>query len=117
MPNIGITLQMLQNRIFRGIRRLTEQRRLQTDYRAWEQLWRQWQSRAYLEAALEIGIGSIAFCCISTGEFHFPNDKAAQIAVETVREFQRTNTGRLEVVFNVFKDIDYEIYREILTQD
>lgn len=73
--------------------------------------------RSCLELAVEHGIQSIAFCCISTGEFHFPNDKAAQIAVETVREFKRINTSRLEVVFNVFKDIDYEIYREILGRD
>ncbi len=70
--------------------------------------------RSCLEVALENGIKSIAFCCISTGEFHFPNDKAAQIAVETVREFKRINKSRLEVVFNVFKDIDYEIYRASL---
>ncbi len=67
--------------------------------------------RSCLEAALENEIQSIAFCCISTGEFHFPNEKAAQIAVETVREFKRTNRSRIEVVFNVFKEIDYEIYR------
>lgn len=70
--------------------------------------------RSCLEAALENGMKSIAFCCISTGEFHFPNDKAAQIAVKTVREFKRINKSRLEVVFNVFKDIDYEIYRALL---
>lgn len=73
--------------------------------------------RSCLEAALENEIKSIAFCCISTGEFHFPNEKAAQIAVETVREFKRTSRCRMEVVFNVFKDIDYEIYRELLTQN
>lgn len=73
--------------------------------------------RSCLETALENGIKSIAFCCISTGEFHFPNDKAAQIAVETVREFKRINGSGPEVVFNVFKDIDYEIYRELLTQN
>lgn len=73
--------------------------------------------RSCLREALENGIKSIAFCCISTGEFHFPNDKAAQIAVGTVREFKRINRSRLEVVFNVFKDTDYEIYRELLTQN
>ncbi len=73
--------------------------------------------RSCLEIALEYGIKSIAFCCISTGEFHFPNEKAAQIAVETVREFKRINTSRIEVVFNVFKDIDYEIYRKLFTQN
>lgn len=70
--------------------------------------------RSCLELAEEKGIKSIAFCCISTGEFHFPNEKAAQIAVETVREFKKTNKRRIEVVFNVFKDIDYEIYRAFL---
>ena len=73
--------------------------------------------RSCLKAALENGIKSIAFCCISTGEFHFPNDKAAEIAVETVREFKKADRGRMEVAFNVFKDIDYEIYRELLTQN
>lgn len=73
--------------------------------------------RSCLEAASEHGMKSIAFCCISTGEFHFPNDKAAQIAVRTVREFQRTSGSSIEVVFNVFKDTDYEIYREIFAQD
>lgn len=70
--------------------------------------------RSCLEVALEKEIKSIAFCCISTGEFHFPNEKAAQIAVETVREFKRRTMSRMEVVFNVFKDNDYEIYRSLL---
>ena len=47
---------------------------------------------------------------ISTGEFHFPNKLAAEIAVRTVREYR----GDTEVIFNVFKDIDYEIYRKLL---
>ena len=66
--------------------------------------------RACLELARQNGIGSVAFCCISTGEFHFPNDEAAQIAVETVRRFR----GEIEVIFNVFKDVDDEIYRRLL---
>ncbi len=66
--------------------------------------------RSCLELAQRSGIGSVAFCCISTGEFHFPNEEAAKIAVDTVRQYRR-NT---EVVFNVFKDFDYEIYRELL---
>lgn len=73
--------------------------------------------RSCLELASENGIQSIAFCCISTGEFHFPNEKAAQIAVETVKKFKKTNKNQMEVVFNVFKDIDYEIYRELLTKN
>ena len=66
--------------------------------------------RSCIELAKENGLESIAFCCISTGEFHFPNDLAAQIAVQTVRRYK----GDIEVIFNVFKDVDYEIYRELL---
>jgi len=66
--------------------------------------------RSCLELAKENGIKSVAFCCISTGEFHFPNDRAAEIAVQTVREYK----GEIEVIFNVFKDVDYKIYRNIL---
>ncbi len=66
--------------------------------------------RSCLELAQQNGIGSVAFCCISTGEFHFPNGEAAEIAVDTVRKYK----GNTEVIFNVFKDADYEIYRELL---
>lgn len=65
-----------------------------------------------LELASANGIKSIAFCCISTGVFGFPQDKAAEIAVQTVREFLKTHDT--EVIFNVFKDADYEIYRKLL---
>lgn len=67
-----------------------------------------------LELAEKNHIGSIAFCCISTGEFHFPNDRAAEIAVSTVREYIGQPQCKMEVIFNVFKDSDYEIYRELL---
>lgn len=66
------------------------------------------------------GCRSIAFCCISTGEFHFPNRRAAEIAVATVKEYTtsyaltHSHNNALTVVFNVFKDIDYDIYRELL---
>lgn len=73
--------------------------------------------RSCLELAERNGIKSIAFCCISTGEFHFPNDKAAQIAVNTVKEYREQTHSRIEVIFNVFKDIDFQIYRELLTAD
>jgi len=66
-----------------------------------------------LKTAVQNGISSIAFCCISTGEFHFPNDKAAEIAVETVRKFLKSNKN-IEVIFNVFKDEDYKIYSRLL---
>lgn len=65
-----------------------------------------------LELAVANRIKSIAFCCISTGVFSFPQDKAAEIAVQTVREFLKTHDT--EVIFNVFKDTDYEIYRKLL---
>lgn len=70
-----------------------------------------------LELAEKNHVKSIAFCCISTGEFHFPNDKAAEIAVRTVKEYRRQTQSRMEVIFNVFKDLDKEIYRKLLTAD
>ena len=73
--------------------------------------------RSCLELAAEHGLRSVAFCCISTGEFHFPNREAAEIAVKTVREFLTGNTTIERVIFNVFKDIDAEIYRCLLESD
>ena len=70
--------------------------------------------RSCLSLADENGVKSIAFCCISTGEFHFPNRRAAEIAVKTVRDYRRENNSEIEVVFNVWKDIDDAIYRELL---
>lgn len=70
--------------------------------------------RSCLNTAEENGIDSIAFCCISTGEFHFPNGKAAEIAVRTVKKFISENKSKIKVIFNVFKDTDYEIYRSLL---
>ncbi len=73
--------------------------------------------RSCLRLAEEKGCRSIAFCCISTGEFHFPNRRAAEIAIETVHSSLITNHSSLKVVFNVFKEIDYDIYRELLGKD
>lgn len=70
--------------------------------------------RSCLELAAGHGLKSIAFCCISTGEFHFPCQEAAEIAVRAVREFLRTDTQLERVVFNVFRREDEEIYRKIL---
>lgn len=67
-----------------------------------------------LELAAENELESVAFCCISTGEFHFPNDKAAKIAVDTVKKFLEQKTSVKKVIFNVFKDTDRDIYRELL---
>lgn len=70
--------------------------------------------RTCLELAAETGLGSIAFCCISTGEFHFPNELAAEIAIQTVGEWQRQTPDKIKVIFNVFKNRDYEIYKRLL---
>ena len=67
-----------------------------------------------LALAAESRLESVAFCCISTGEFHFPNDKAAQIAVNTVKKNMQKGTSVKKVVFNVFKDLDREIYSRLL---
>lgn len=70
-----------------------------------------------LQCCLEHEIRSVAFCCISTGEFHFPNDEAAQIAWETVKGFLEKHGDCMErVVFNVFKDNDLRIYEKVLIQ-
>ena len=70
-----------------------------------------------LELAETSGLHSIAFCCISTGVFMFPNEKAAEIAVATVREFLDSHSGIEKVIFNVFKEADYDIYRKLLGPD
>ena len=72
--------------------------------------------RNCLELADRKGLKSIAFCCISTGEFRFPQREAAEIAVATVRDYLASNPGTSvgTVVFNVFKDTDYYIYKELL---
>ena len=70
--------------------------------------------RSCLELAAENSLESVAFCCISTGEFHFPNDLAAQIAVETVNRFMNRKISVKKVIFNVFKDLDKEIYARLL---
>ena len=69
-----------------------------------------------LSLAEEKSLHSIAFCCISTGEFHFPQDKAADIAVTTVRSYLQNHPGSTidAVVFNVFKDHDYTLYKKLL---
>lgn len=70
--------------------------------------------RSCLELADQNDVKSIAFCCISTGEFHFPADRAAQIAVRTVREYWPDNKEERTVIFNVFKESDEILYRRIL---
>lgn len=70
--------------------------------------------RSCLETAVKNGMASIAFCCISTGVFGFPQKEAADIAVRTVQDFQRYN--EIKVIFNVFKESDDKIYRQLLGQ-
>lgn len=69
-----------------------------------------------LNLAEEMGLSTIAFCCISTGEYHFPPQEATRIAIETVREFLSGTALLKRIVFNVFKDSDREIYERLLTR-
>ena len=73
--------------------------------------------RSCLALAAENKLESVAFCCISTGEFHFPNELAAEIAVRTVKEFMTKQTSVKKVIFNVFKDLDKTIYEKQLRAD
>ncbi len=70
--------------------------------------------RSCLHLAAKNNLTSLAFCCISTGEYHFPNEEAAHIAVETVQEFLQENQSEMRVIFNVFKDVDLRIYQRLL---
>lgn len=67
-----------------------------------------------LELAAGNNVRSVAFCCISTGVFHFPQRRAAEIAVETVRQFLETDSSIDRVIFNVFTDRDLAIYQKLL---
>ena len=68
--------------------------------------------RSCLDLAEQAGLESSAFCCISTGVFHFPNERAAEIAVETVKRYPRQSVKT--VVFNVFLDKDRDVYRQLI---
>ena len=67
-----------------------------------------------LKCAVENNLKSIAFCCISTGEFHFPNQRAAEIAISTVKKFLEKNNCDLKIIFNTFKEVDTKIYELLL---
>ncbi len=71
--------------------------------------------RSCLELAAENGCGTVAFCCISTGVFRFPADRAAEIAVRTVESFLETDRVIRRVIFDVFKDSDRAIYERLLS--
>lgn len=68
-----------------------------------------------LTLADENKIESIAFCCISTGEFHFPNNIAAEIAIRAIKRYRQEKGSKIKVIFNVFKENDYQIYKKMLT--
>ena len=70
--------------------------------------------RSCLEIADANQVQSIAFCCISTGVFMFPNQRAAEIAVKTVKEYKKKTGSMVKVVFNVFKEADENIYHQLL---
>ena len=67
-----------------------------------------------LRIAGENGVDSIAFCCISTGVFMFPNERAAQIAVQMVKDYKIRTNSKIKVIFNVFKESDRQIYEQLL---
>ena len=73
--------------------------------------------RSCLELAGRNGIKSVAFCCISTGEFRFPVEKAAAIAIQTVKAYKARTQSKTEVIFNVFRETDYAVYRALLGAD
>lgn len=70
--------------------------------------------RSCLELALACELKSVAFCCISTGEFHFPPERAAEIAIKTVDDFREKMSDPPEVVFNVYRKSDFDIYNHLL---
>lgn len=73
--------------------------------------------KSCLKIAEENEVASIAFCCISTGVFHFPNEKAAQIALQTVRDYKQKTKSKIEVIFNVFSESDEQIYRKLFSKN
>ena len=70
--------------------------------------------RSILELADQNDIRTLALCCISTGVFMFPNQRAAEIAVETVRKYLEETGSQIKIIFNVFKDIDLMFYKYYL---
>ena len=70
--------------------------------------------KSVLSCCIENKIKTVAFCCISTGVFCFPNEEAGKIAVKTVKEFLKKDSFIERVVFNVFKDLDLEIYNSLV---
>lgn len=67
-----------------------------------------------LRIADENEVKSIAFCCISTGVFMFPNKRAAELAVQTVKQYKEKTKSKIKVIFNVFKEEDERLYNQLL---
>ena len=67
-----------------------------------------------LRIADENEVTSIAFCCISTGVFMFPNKRAAELAVQTVKQYKEKTKSKIKVIFNVFKEEDERLYKQLL---
>ena len=67
-----------------------------------------------LRIADENDVNSIAFCCISTGVFMFPNKRAAELAVQTVKQYKEKTKSKIKVIFNVFKEEDERLYKQLL---
>ena len=71
--------------------------------------------RNTLDLCAENGLRSVAFCCVSTGVFGFPQRRAAEIAVETVGDWLDAHEGQTDrVIFNVFTDKDRDLYAKLL---
>lgn len=70
--------------------------------------------RSCMELAEMNNVESVAFCCISTGVFSFPKERAAEIAVKTVTQYCKKIQNKIKTIFNVFTEEDYEIYKHIL---
>ncbi len=73
--------------------------------------------RECLELAADTGVESIAFCCLSTGVFRFPQQRAAEIAVNIVKKFMEKDNRINKIIFNVFKDEDLKIYSKLLKKN
>jgi O-acetyl-ADP-ribose deacetylase (regulator of RNase III) len=71
--------------------------------------------RSCLELSAQLRLQSVTFCCISTGEFHFPNEDATKIAVQTVKDFLVVNKTIKRVIFDFFKARDLVLYQEQLS--
>ena len=73
--------------------------------------------RSCLKVADGNNLKSIAFCCISTGEFHFPNERAAEIAIQAVKDYKKETKSGIRVIFDVWNNEDCEIYNRLLGAD